>query len=106
MRSSCTDAPGSTPSTANGSSSIEFVVDPGRPAPPPPVVDDVAQRTPAQRTVTSDGNAERDARRQRDVLGNGQQLTQLRLDRPVPHRERTAVAERPRREQQVLAGRV
>ena len=52
------------------------------------------------------GLAQRDARRESNVVGNFEQRAQLGLDHVMPHRERPAVAQRPRREQQVLARRI
>jgi hypothetical protein len=47
-----------------------------------------------------------DACRQRDLGGDVEQLAQFAVDELMPHRQRSAVPERPRREQKVLAGRV
>jgi hypothetical protein len=70
------------------------------------VEDDVDQRFALHRAVAPLGYAERDAGRQRHLVGDRQQLAQFRLDAEVPHRQGAAVAERPRGEQQVLAGGV
>src|SRR5262245_2001582 len=91
-RSSSAVAPGSTPSTAYGSSATPLAEPVGL-AIPDAVVHEGGQRLAAQRPVTPGGDAERDAGVQGDAVGDAELLAELALDRRVPARHHAPVAE-------------
>ena len=73
---------------------------------PAVLVDDLTQRPPPHRSVASRWPAERDRGVDGHALGDADQLAQLVLDLPMPSGDDAAVAQRPRRQQQVLHRRV
>ena len=73
---------------------------------PATVVDQLRHRHAADRAVVALGLAERDRRRDRHVVGKGQQFAELVFDEGVPDREHAAVPQAAGGEQQVLAGRI